>query len=393
MGLDFQFKKSSYDTALAKIKEYLLKDDRENGAFFVAEAISLSHDLSLLAPFDGMKSRFSTENAKLIKLQEALKAGRNPFLQKATVTDGGAKDGQGEEPTKDGEFKKTGFFSDKTPETTLDDVAGLKAVKEQIRINVLLPLKKPEIFYKYKGEAGARIIMYGPPGCGKSFVAEAIAGELKCQYAVVVVSDILDKYVGEAPKRIKAIFEEAEHYGNVLLFFDEIDSLCASRDSDESSHTRDVMNAFLTCMSGFKPKGKALKVIIGATNRPWALDPALVRGGRLDTSIYVRLPDEEARRFFVHKEFTKFSEVFEGGELTEQYLIDALDGFSGADIKSILDQTKTRTLMRVLEANLPDGEVLKVSKEDFESALAAHHNPVTEDMLIRYESFEKGVGA
>ncbi len=390
MGYDYQSRNRAYEACLAQTKACLKNDDRENGAFYLSKAVALSSELSANAVVPELKNRFAREHEKLVKLQESLKAGNNPFLKKEVVPEGNAP--QSGDKEKDGLPKKTGLFSDKAPETTLADVAGLNDVKEQIRINVLLPLNNPELFFKYKGEAGARIIMYGPPGTGKSFVAEAIAGELKCHYAVVVLSDILDKYVGEAPKRIKAIFEEAEHYDNVLLFFDEIDALCASRDSDESTHTRDIMNTFLTCMSGFKPKGKSLKVIIGATNRPWALDPALVRGGRLDTAVYVRLPDEEARRFFVEKEFKKYSEVFEGGELTEQYLIDALEGYSGADIKSILDQTKTRTLKRVLDAKLAPGEFFKVSKEDFDSALAAHHNPVTAEMVLRYEMFEKGVG-
>ena len=233
--------------------------------------------------------------------------------------------------------------------------------------------------------------MYGPPGCGKSFVAEAIAGELKCHYAVITSDQILDKYVGVASKRIKAVFDEAEKYDNVLLFFDEIDALCASRDSDDSAHTKDILTTFLTCMSGFKPKDKSLKVIIGATNRPWAIDSALVRGQRLDTAIYVRLPDRKAREFFVKKEWEKFANIYEGSDLTMDYAIDALDGFSGADIKTILDQAKTKTLTRVLQDNLPKGQYYKVSKEAFDSALAAHHNPVTAEMLLRYEAFGKGM--
>lgn len=384
MAFDYPSKNRSYEAALARTKECLKANDVENGGLYLSKAIALSFELSQNAAIPEMASRFAKENAKLKRVQELLAKGENPFLKTKAQPSGDAEE--------DIQASVTGLFSNKAPTTRLDDVAGLAEVKEQIRINVLLPLNNPELYFKYKNEAGARIIMYGPPGCGKSFVAEAIAGELKCHYAVVVLSDILDKYVGEAPKRIKAIFEEAERYDNVLLFFDEIDALCASRDSDESTHTRDIMNTFLTCMSGFKPKGKALKVIIGATNRPWALDPALVRGGRLDTAIYVRLPDEEARAFFVDREFQRYRDVFEGGELTREYLIEQLDGYSGADIKSILDQTKTRTLKRVLEAKLPAGQFFKVSKEDFDLALSAHHNPVNAEMILRYEMFEKGVG-
>ncbi len=388
MAFDYPGKNRAYEAALSRTKECLSADDRENGLLFLEKAISLSDELRLNAAIAEFQARFAKENASLRKIKALLEEGKNPFLKKTQAVDGA--------PTSKDEEKKegdsvTGFFSNEPPKTTLDDVAGLEAVKEQIRINVLLPLKDPELFYRYKSDAGARICMYGPPGCGKSFVAEAIAGELKCHYAVILVPDILDKYVGEAPKRIKAIFEEAEKYENVLLFFDEIDAMCSSRDSDESTHTKDILTTFLTCMSGFKPKGKSLKVIIGATNRPWALDSALIRGQRLDTAIYVGLPDEKARQFFVDKEFAKHKEAYEGSDLTKEYCVEALDGFSGADIKTIFEQAATRTLRRVLDDKLPKGQYYKIAKADFDAALKAHHNPVTAESLLRYAAFEKGM--
>ena len=388
MAFDYPGKNRAYEAALSRTKECLSADDRENGLLFLEKAISLSDELRANAAVAEFQARFAKENASLRKIKALLQEGKNPFLKKTQAVDGA--------PTSKDEEKKegdsvTGFFSNEPPKTTLDDVAGLEAVKEQIRINVLLPLKDPELFYRYKSDAGARICMYGPPGCGKSFVAEAIAGELKCHYAVILVPDILDKYVGEAPKRIKAIFEEAEKYENVLLFFDEIDAMCSSRDSDESTHTKDILTTFLTCMSGFKPKGKSLKVIIGATNRPWALDSALIRGQRLDTAIYVGLPDEKARQFFVDKEFAKHKEAYEGSDLTKEYCVEALDGFSGADIKTIFEQAATRTLRRVLDDKLPKGQYYKIAKADFDAALKAHHNPVTAESLLRYAAFEKGM--
>ncbi len=388
MAFDYPGKNRAYEAALSRTKECLSADDRENGLLFLEKAISLSDELRLNAAIAEFQARFAKENASLRKIKVLLQEGKNPFLKKTQAVDGA--------PTSKDEEKKegdsvTGFFSNEPPKTTLDDVAGLEAVKEQIRINVLLPLKDPELFYRYKSDAGARICMYGPPGCGKSFVAEAIAGELKCHYAVILVPDILDKYVGEAPKRIKAIFEEAEKYENVLLFFDEIDAMCSSRDSDESTHTKDILTTFLTCMSGFKPKGKSLKVIIGATNRPWALDSALIRGQRLDTAIYVGLPDEKARQFFVDKEFAKHKEAYDGSDLTKEYCVEALDGFSGADIKTIFEQAATRTLRRVLDDKLPKGQYYKIAKADFDAALKAHHNPVTAESLLRYAAFEKGM--
>lgn len=385
MAFDFPSKNRAYEAALERTKACLKENDVDNGMLFLGKAIELSSELEANSVIPEFKAKYAKEHGQLLKIKERLDKGENPFLKKETV---------GVENKKEGEAKEKdqpSFFRTDIPTTTLKDVAGLEAVKEQIRINVLLPLQDPDLFYKYKSTPGARILMYGPPGCGKTFVAEAIAGELKCHYAAIAVPDILDKYVGEAPKKVKAIFDEAERYDNALLFFDEIDALGSSRDSEDSAHTKDILTTFLTCMSGFKPSGKSLKVIIAATNRPWALDSALVRGQRLDTSIYVSLPDDEARRFFVEKEFSKHPETYDGSDLTKEYCIEALEGLSGADIKTIFEQASTKTLRRVLNDKLPKGQFYKVSKQDFDEALKAHHNPVTEEMLLRFEAFEKGL--
>ena len=385
MAFDYPSALRTYEAALARTKECLGAGDLYNGQIYLDKAIALAHKLEQNAIVNDFKVRFHTEGERLLKLSSLLKAGQNPFQKKEIPN----VQGPDSASMKKEEESASSYFSKEAPTLTLEDVAGLEEVKKQIRLNVLLPLQNPDLYFRYKDETGCRILMYGPPGCGKSFVAEAIAGELKCAYAVITVSDILDKYVGVGPKKIKEIFDEAEHFDNCLLFFDEIDALGSSRDSDDSAHTKDILTAFLTSMSGFKPKGKSLKVVIAATNRPWALDSALIRGQRFDTQLYVGLPDEPAREFFVKKAFKKHPELLEGSDLSIDYMVSSLDGFAGADIKTILEKTKEKALDRALSNPNEKGYAI-IEKNDFDEVLSEYRNPVTPDILMRFEAFSKG---
>ena len=306
-------------------------------------------------------------------------------MKKETVKSSG-----GGVPEKEEKIK---FFKKEPPSITLEDVAGLEDVKREIKLNVILPLKNPELYYKYKDSVGCQILMFGPPGCGKSFVAEAIAGELKCAYAIINSFDILDKYVGEAPKKIKAIFDEAMEYDNCLLFFDELDSLFASRESEDSTHTKDVLTAFLTCLSGFNSNKdpKKIRVIIGATNRPWALDTALIRGKRFDTHLYITLPDYDARHFLVSKAFKNHMELLENTDITIEEMTERFEGYSGADISSILDKVKTKALEQAL-LNQKEGieENVPICMKYFDEVMNSYRNSVSKESLKYFEQFRNG---
>ena len=235
--------------------------------------------------------------------------------------------------------------------------------------------------------------MYGPPGCGKSFVAEAIAGELKCAYAIINAHDILDKYVGEAPKKIAQIMQEAEQYDKCLIFFDELDILFSSREADDSKYTKEILTTFLTCLSGFQSNKNSnkIRIIIGATNRPWILDSALLRGKRFDTHLYVPLPDKEARKFIISKVYSKHPKLLINSDVTISQLVNLFDGYSVADIESILDKVNSRALFRALEnkenkTNKPENVILN----DYETVMKSYRNSVTKEILEAYEAFKKG---
>lgn len=211
----------------------------------------------------------------------------------------------------DEKSKRKSWFDAEIPSCDLSDVQGMKDVIEQFNADIIVPLNYPDVYARYSKDIGSRVLLYGPPGTGKTFVVRCLAGHLRCKIAVVQVQDILDKYVGEAENKVKEIFAEAETYERSLIFFDEIDSIASDRDSDDSRNTKGVLTALLTEMDGFasKKQQNKFKIIIAATNKPWALDPAIKRGGRFDTQIYVSPPDEKAALGMIKRAFMLNNDV------------------------------------------------------------------------------------
>lgn len=427
-SFNFEIKRQSYSIALSKTQEALKAGDTASGVEYLSRALELCSQLAehcIIAP---VKEQYQSEYRKLTALGDSLSKGVNPFCGSAANTGNsplnGAYSGGNSVnlPTKAPSASakrepsvsapstpKTGvkpegaaktvanasyckFFSGEVPSTKLVDVAGLGDVKKEIRLRVIEPMKDPALYSAYNDDAGCRILMYGPPGCGKSFVAEAIAGELGCAYAILNAADLLDKYVGEGSKRVMQIFKEAEKFDNCLIFFDELDAVFASREGDDSRYTKDILTTFLTCLSGFKSGEKGgVKVIVGATNRPWALDSALIRGKRFDTHIYVGLPDNEARAFLINKAFKKNPSLIEKSDLTAEWLTEAFGGYSCADISAMLGKMKSRAYERALDNREKGIEAFEpVLKADAEAVLADYRNSVTKESLEAFQAFKNG---
>lgn len=402
---NFEIKRQSYEMAVQRTGEALRAGDVAEGRYYLSKAIELVSQLVENCIIDHMRDAYAAEHRKLIALSAALDRGENPFTapKAAPAPRGGsapkaapAASRYNDPATANGDEGESGegyeFFASEPPSVTLDDVAGLEDVKRQIRLSVIAPMSQPDLYGRYMDEAGCQILMYGPPGCGKSFVAEAIAGELGCAYAILNASDLLDKYVGEGSKKVTRIFKEAAQFDNCLIFFDELDAVFASRESDDSKHSKDVLTTFLTCLSGFgAKKGNGIKVIIGATNRPWALDSALVRGKRFDTHVYVGLPDYEARLFLVKKAFKGKESLLEGSDLTIEALTDMFEGYSGADISAVMGKIKVRALERALDLRMKgEDDNVPVTMADAKAVLADYRNSVTPESLLAFEAFKNG---
>lgn len=216
---------------------------------------------------------------------------------------------------------------------TFSDVGGLEQVKKQIRKKIITPFQKPSLFSRFKKRIGGGILLYGPPGCGKTLLARATAGECNAEFYNVAISDILDMYIGESERKLHAIFEQARANTPAVIFFDEIEALAAKRQHTREATSSKLVSQFLSELDGFAQDNQGV-LILGATNVPWALDPAFRRPGRFDRAVFIAPPDLDARIDII-KGLLKDRP---GGESIDVASIAAkTSGFSGADLMNLIE--------------------------------------------------------
>lgn len=305
----------------------------------------------------------------------------------------GSGDGEGDDPY----YVEKQWFSDEVPQLTFKDIIGVQEVKDAFMVDVVAPLRPEfkDVYKKFRGnQMGSQILLYGPPGTGKTHIVKCLAGALNCKIAVVQTSEVLASIVGVAEKNIRDVFKQAAELKRCIIFFDEIDSICSDRDSIDSRNTKSVLTTLLTCMDGFlKTTNEGqLRIIVAATNLPWKLDPALKRGGRFETQIYVPLPDEKARREFVNKALSKLPH---DNDVTVDWLSEQLTGYSGADINAVMKQIANKPLQREVKNILNPaigkavGEKVKVS--DCNEVISQYINSVSQEMLDRFNAYDRGI--
>ncbi|NMC56772.1 MAG: AAA family ATPase, partial [Eubacteriaceae bacterium] len=246
-------------------------------------------------------------------------------------------------------------------EISFEDVGGLENLKNMISMKIIMPFKNPNLFEKFKKKIGGGILLYGPPGCGKTYIAKATAGECKANFISVSISDILDMYVGVSEQNISDIFANARSKKPCVLFFDEIDALGYNRSKLSSEHMRPVIDQLLSEIEGIDSSTEQL-LIIGATNMPWDVDTALKRPGRFDKTVFVPPPDEAARiSIFKMKMKEKPIETID-----YELLAKKTELYSGADIENVIE-TATE---RVLDDILSTGRERLIAMKDLEIAIA-----------------------
>ena len=245
------------------------------------------------------------------------------------------------------------------PSMTFDDIAGMSKMKESIRENIIYPMAKPELAERYNRLGGGGILLYGPPGCGKSYILKAAAGESATKFMNVKSSDILDQYVGGTEKNIHAVFEGGRQNSPCIMFFDEIDSVAVRRDKLDQgqSYLKGAVNQMLYELDGVEANNKNL-LVIGATNAPWDVDPAIRRSGRLGKTIYIPQPDFISRLAIIKIHSNKLPLE---KNITWNRLALATRGYASADLKAIADEAGARPWREAFKT----GKERKINTSDF----------------------------
>lgn len=263
------------------------------------------------------------------------------------------------------------------PTINFSDVGGMEVVKKEIELKIIKPLLHPELYKAYGKKIGGGILLYGPPGCGKTFIAKATAGQVNAKFISVSLNDILDMWIGNSEKNLHEIFELARSNTPCVLFIDEIDALGASRSDMKQSSGRHLINQFLQELDGIDSTNDGV-LIIGATNTPWNLDPAFRRPGRFDRIVFVPPPDVTTRESILKLKLNNKPT----GKIDLQTISKKAEHYSGADIDAIIDIA----IEIKLESSFIDGIQQPLETNDFLSALKKH-KPSTQEWFSTAKNF------
>jgi len=272
------------------------------------------------------------------------------------------------------------------PRVTYEDIGGLKNEVQKVREMIELPLRRPEIVERIGIEAPKGVLLFGPPGTGKTLLAKAVASETNANFYSIGGPGIMSKFYGESEERLRETFKQAQENAPSIIFIDEIDSIAPKREEVSGDVEKRVVSQLLTLMDGIESRGKL--VVIGASNRQNAIDPALRRPGRFDREIEIGIPDQEGR-----------SEILQihtrGMPLTEEVDLEVFSkithGFVGADLESLSKEAAMRSIRRILaEINMEQSKIplevlnkIKITNDDFQDALKDVHPSALREVQIQ----------
>lgn len=252
-------------------------------------------------------------------------------------------------------------FGMQRPSINFSQVGGMEEVKKEIDLKIIKPFKFPDMYKAYGKKVGGGILLYGPPGCGKTHIARATAGEVNANFLSVGINDVLDMWIGNSEKNLHSIFETARKNSPCVLFIDEVDALGANRSEMRGASGRNVINQFLSELDGVEADNEGI-LILAATNSPWHMDPAFKRPGRFDRMIFVSPPDQPAR--------SSILDIMLKDKPTESIDLEKVakrtQEFSGADLKAMIDVSIEDKLMTAFDTGVPEpiktNDLLKAGK-------------------------------
>ena len=346
----------------------------DSAKVYLLEAARTMVDLSKQAQTEELKnSRRATAERLLELARDCDQAKQTRRRQPPISSQGGSEQGEPQTSADQWVVKQK-------PGVTFADVAGLDAVKDEIRLKMIYPFAHPELAEKFDIRGGGGLLMYGPPGTGKTLLARATAGEVDATFFRVSAADLLSKWVGEAEQNIKKLFDAAAGEERAVIFIDEIESLVPARRDDGSSVMQRVVPQVLQGMEGFDKSKKSAVLFLGATNVPWQLDPAVLRPGRFDQKVYIPLPDLAARH--------KLLELYLGkrplaGDVDFAAVAKKLDGYSGADVKLVCDRAALIPFLHSV-AGRPEG---RITAAFLDEAIAENPPSVSPEQCKRFDEW------
>jgi AAA+ superfamily predicted ATPase len=340
LGLARAFMAQQKDSAALAIVEVLTKQRAAPGLSHVllAKLLFRRGEVSMAVA----QYKLGVEKDEMVADEEfASRLGIDATVEESEIVDGRVRAGW-EEP---GSAPDTQI---ERPKVTFNDVGGMEALKDEIRLKIIHPLNHPELYKAYGKAIGGGILMYGPPGCGKTHLARATAGEIQAGFIAIGINDVLDMWIGSSERNLHALFEQARDNKPCVLFFDEVDALGARRSDMQHSAGRHLINQFLAEMDGIQASNDGL-LILAATNSPWHLDPAFRRPGRFDRVLFVPPPDAAARAAIL-RILCREKPV---QDIDYAHVAKKTDQFSGADMKAVIDQAIEAKLREALKAGVP----------------------------------------
>ncbi|MCA8959541.1 MAG: ATP-binding protein [Planctomycetes bacterium] len=321
------------------------------------------------------QSRGRLREVRARRARELMGLARDIDLQAGATLGGRSVESDGCVPGDD----RASFAIAERPAVGFDDIAGLEEVKEELRLKIIYPFQHSETAARFGVQPGGGVLLYGPPGTGKTLLARAVAGETQCAFFTVKPSDILSKWVGEAEQNLQRLFAEARRSAPSVIFIDEIDALAPRRSEALSSVMARLVPQLLTELEGFSGRTEPI-LFLGATNAPWALDPAILRPGRFDERIYVGMPDRPAvRRILeIHLQGRPLAP-----DVDLEELADRLQGFSGADLRGVCRKAADDAFL----TSIRGGQLRPVDRERLLRAAAETSPSVDAAMAQKYQGY------